>query len=104
MLGPWGAIGGEERYNARAGVMLACGHSDALLEMQYQSFCGGCTADALAAAPLFARLGPTVLAWKLVPAALHLICAGAGAWLARRVVGGAAPAPLQAQMLGAPGV
>ena len=68
LLGPWARTHWEELFNARAGVQFACGHLDRAWEMQYRTFCGGCTAEGVLAVPLYVLLGPTVLAWKAVPA------------------------------------
>jgi len=105
-LGTAGAVAGEERLNARAAAMIACGHADpeTLLALQYQTFCGGCTADALAAAPLMTLLGPTVATWKLIPMAAHLGVTALGALLARRAapLGDRAAVIFVALMIGAP--
>ncbi len=79
LFGGLDSVHSEERFNARAAVQVACGHLDALLEWRDKPWCGGCVAEALAAAPLFRLFGPTVLVWKVVPATLHLIAVGAGA-------------------------
>ncbi|MCB9761650.1 MAG: hypothetical protein H6739_17535 [Alphaproteobacteria bacterium] len=103
LLGPWLGLAPEEAHNARAGLLVACGHYDDLWAMQYRDFCGGCSAEAVMAAPLVRGLGPSVLAWKLVPALLHLaVVGGAAAWAARRL--GARGAALVVLLLaGAPG-
>ena len=62
-----------------------------LWALQYRSFCGGCTAEAVLAVPLFRALGPTVLAWKLVPVAFHLGVTLLGTAVAR-LAGGWRPA------------
>ncbi len=101
----WGgaaAISTEERFNAQAGAQLACGHLDRLLDLRYRAFCGGCSAEALAAAPLFRVLGTTVLAWKLVPAALHLLTATAGTALVGRAGGARSAIAFALLVLGAP--
>jgi hypothetical protein len=84
LLGPHGAVHWEERFNARAGVFFACGHVDAADALQYRTFCGGCTAEGLAAAPLFRALGPTVLVWKGLLTAIHMGITAAGAALVAR--------------------
>ena len=61
----------EERFNALAGLTLELS--------PYRPWCGGCTAESLAAAPLYALFGATVLVWKSVPATLHVAAAAAGA-------------------------
>ena len=68
----------EERFNAAHGVALAQGHWDALLELQYRKFCGGCTFDAALAGVLFSVLPPTFGVWKLVPLAFTAGIAGVG--------------------------
>lgn len=101
----WGglsALSTEERFNAQAAAHLACGHLEALLDLRYRPFCGGCSAEALVAAPLYRLLGPTVLAWKLVPAALHLVAATCGTLLAGRAGGPRAALAAAALTLGAP--
>lgn len=101
-LGGLSAVSTEERFNAQAAAHLACGHLEALLDLRYRPFCGGCSAEALAAAPLYRLLGPTVLAWKLVPAALHLVAATCGALLVGRAAGPLAALAAAALTLGAP--
>lgn len=86
-LGPWGRLHWEELFNARGGVHFACGHVEAAGNLQYRTFCGGCTAEGLMSAPLFRAFGPTVLVWKLVPLTFHAVIVAAGAAL----VGLAAP-------------
>ncbi|MEC8425087.1 MAG: hypothetical protein VX000_14985, partial [Myxococcota bacterium] len=77
----------EELYNAGVAWMVGHGHADALFRMQYREFCGGCSLDALIAAPLLRVLGPWWLAWKLVPLAFTALLAGAGTWLIDRKTG-----------------
>ena len=72
LYGPWGRLHWEELFNARAGVQFACGHLESAWELQYRTFCGGCTVEGLMAMPLYDLLGPTVLAWKVVPLSFHL--------------------------------
>ncbi len=103
LLGPWTRIHWEERINIRAGLLVACGHLDLTGVLQYKSFCGGCTAEGLIAAPLFRTVGPSVLVWKLIPAAFHAAVLGAGAALAWRTAGAAAAAGFVALMAAAPG-
>lgn len=110
LLGPWGRLHWEELFNARGGVFFACGHQEAAADLQYRTFCGGCTAEGLLAAPLFLRFGPTTLIWKLVPLGFHMLIAVFGAIAAalgaRRAQGGApewAALAFVALTLGAPG-
>lgn len=89
-----GPVGWEEGLNARGALMVACGHGDRLLDLQYRPSCGGCSAEALLAAPLFALLGPRLLAWKLLPLGFHLLMLAAGAlWLQR------SPGPARSRVL-----
>lgn len=68
----------EERYNAGVAWMLLEGNLDQLFAMQYRPFCGGCTADALLAAPLLWALPRVLLVYKIVPAAISALVMGAG--------------------------
>lgn len=77
-----GVLAAEERHNAHAGLLLACGHWDAAWALQYRPFCGGCTAEAALAAPIFRLAGASVAAWKLVPALFHWLAVAAGGLLA----------------------
>lgn len=63
----------EEGYNAAHAFAVANGHLAEVFALQYRPFCGGCTLDALLAAPLFATLGPSWLVWKLVPLGFSLL-------------------------------
>ena len=103
LLGPYARVHWEERFNARQGVQVVCGHLEDVLELQYRTFCGGCTAEALIAAPLFQLFGPTTLAWKLVPITFHLVTVAAGAVLALRASGRAAAVVFVGLMAAAPG-
>lgn len=67
----------EELYNAaHAEAILALGPAVAS-PLQYRPFCGGCTLDAALGAGLFGLLGPSLLAWKLVPVLLGALGVGA---------------------------
>ncbi len=101
-FGPGLRVSTEERYNAIAGAQLACGHVEALWALQYRPFCGGCTTEALLAAPLLRLLGAGTFVWKLVPAGFHLLLVGAGALLARELAGALAGAAFLAFALSAP--
>lgn len=102
-FGPWGPrVHWEERFNARAGVQIACGHIDAVWAMQYRTFCGGCTAEAVMAAPLFLALGPVVKVWKVIPTLFHLGIVALGMVLARRAVDERAAVAWLVLMIGAP--
>jgi hypothetical protein len=76
----------EELYNAGHARMIQLGHLKAALLLQYRSYCGGCTINALAGAGIFTVLGPSLWAWKLVPALYSTVAVlfGSGA-LQRRV-------------------
>jgi hypothetical protein len=66
----------EELLNVRAALLVACGHADALADLQYRSFCGGCSADALLGAAPMRLLGASVGSWKVVPLGLHAVAVG----------------------------
>ncbi len=102
LLGPFLRVHWEERFNARNGVLFACGHLDAAFDLQYRTFCGGCTTESLMAAPLFRWLGASHLVWKLVPELFHAVITAAGAALAGRAAGPKAAAAFAALMLGHP--
>jgi len=77
----------EERYNAAHAALLLLGGPSLLIPLQYQPFCGGCTVDAALGAVSFAVLGPSVLAWRLVPVFFFAVSVIAGSWLSFRVSG-----------------
>jgi len=57
----------EDNYNAAVGWYVAyAGMWDQALNLQYKAFCGGCTVEALVAAPLFALGGDHQVLWKAV--------------------------------------
>lgn len=57
----------EDSYNAAVGWYVAyAGMWDQALNLQYKAFCGGCTVEALVAAPLFAIGGDHQVLWKAV--------------------------------------
>jgi len=102
LMGPGAQLAPEEAWNLRAGLQLACGHTDRLWDLQYRSFCGGCTAEAVLAVPLFRGLGEALWTWKLVPAGFHLAVVGLGAALSARAWGAPAAAGFVAWMIAAP--
>jgi len=57
----------EELYNAAHARLLQLGHLDAFQQLQYRSYCGGCTVNALMGAAVFSVVGPSLWAWKVVP-------------------------------------
>jgi hypothetical protein len=85
-FGPWGRLHWEELFNARGGVQFACGHLDRAWQLQYRTFCGGCTVEGIVAVPLYEWLGPTVFAWKLVPLGFRLGIIFTGAVIAWRML------------------
>jgi len=91
-FGPWGQMHWEELFNVRAGFQAACGHVASLETLQYRTFCGGCTAEAVVAAPLFLALGPTVLVWKIMLLGFYGGILAGGALVLRRI-GGPAGGP-----------
>ncbi len=102
-LGPWSRMHWEEQFNARAGVQLLCGHWDRVWELQYRSFCGGCTAEAVLAVPAYRVLGASVAAWKLVPATFHLGVVLLGTAVARLAGGPRVAVAWLLLMIAAPG-
>ncbi len=102
LLGVHGGVHPEERFNALAGALSSCGQWRDLWYLQYQPFCGGCTAEALLATPLFRVLGATVLVWKLVPAGFHVGTIAFGTLLARHAAGRRAALAYALLMLGMP--
>ena len=80
----------EEMFNAGQSWALLNGHFGDLFKLQYREFCGGCTADALLAVPLFSLLGPRWLVWKLVPIFYTVLTAVVGMRVLWRRVGPAA--------------
>lgn len=101
----WGGLAApayEELLNARAAVLAACGHWSELSLLQYRFFCGGCTVDAAVGAGPIALLGPTELAWKLVPLLWQLLALAAVCALARAVSGARGVLVVLALWLGAP--
>lgn len=91
VFGPWGQMHWEELFNTRAGLQAACGHLTELDVLQYRTFCGGCTAEAAMAAPLFLAIGPTVLVWKALLLVFHAGVLAGGALLLRKIGGPAGP-------------
>lgn len=70
----------EEGYNAAHGLALAQGHWRSLFDLQYRPFCGGCTLNAVVAAPLFWVLQPAWWVWKLVPISYSALLLAVGLW------------------------
>ena len=103
LLGPWATMHWEELFNARAGVQFACGHVDAADALQYRTFCGGCTAEGMLAAPFFAWLGPTVLTWKVLILLFHAVVVSSGAWLLTTLVSRRAAVAFVLLLAAAPG-
>ncbi len=102
LVGPGSRLSPEESWNLRAGLQIACGHGDRLWDLQYRTFCGGCTAEAVLSAPLFSALGESLWTWKIVPAGFHLAVVGLGAALAGRAWGLAGALVFVAWMVAAP--
>jgi len=101
-LGGLAPLAFEELLNARAAVLLACGHAAELSLLQYRFFCGGCTVDAVVGAGWISLMGPQTLAWKLVPLGWHLMALAASLVLAQRASGTAGAWVVGALWLGAP--
>ncbi len=103
LMGPGAHMSTEEGYNATTAALIACGHTEAVWALQYKWFCGGCTAEAVLAAPLFSQFGPSVLAWKWVVGGIHLAMVSAGVAIAGRAAGARAAFVFGGLMLAAPG-
>lgn len=80
----------EEGFNAAQGWLLLQGHWESLFQMQYRTYCGGCTLEAVAGLPLLATLGRGWITWKLVPVGVSVACLLLGWRLLRRGQGPAA--------------
>ncbi|MCP3916452.1 MAG: glycosyltransferase family 39 protein [bacterium] len=63
---------GEEIARGNVAQELRQGPLLSLIDYQYAHFFGGSTVTAIAAVPVFAALGPSLFALKLVPIAFHL--------------------------------
>jgi len=77
----------EELYNAGHARLLQLGHLQAAQLLQYRSYCGGCTINALAGAGVFTVLGPSLWAWKLVPALYSAVAVLVGSGALQRRIG-----------------
>jgi len=77
----------EELYNAVHAQLIGLEHMDYLFDLQYRGHCGGCTQHALLGAGLFAILGPSLFAWKLIPILWIGVMAYAGSRFLRKQVG-----------------
>jgi hypothetical protein len=87
LMGPGAVMSTEEAYNATSAAMLACGHTEALWSLQYKWFCGGCSTEAVLAAPFFQWWGPTIFSWKWIMGCIHMVTVTAGAAIAGRTAG-----------------
>jgi 4-amino-4-deoxy-L-arabinose transferase-like glycosyltransferase len=74
LLEPGGFFEIEEASQATAALLWFRDPSlDSLLRLQYASWCGGCSAELLAAGPLLVLADGALVAWKLVPLSFGLI-------------------------------
>jgi hypothetical protein len=103
LMGVGGAMSTEESYNAAAAALLACGHDESMWELQYKWFCGGCSAEAMLAAPLFSWFTPSILAWKWFLGWIHIVMVCAGAAIAGRAAGARPAFVFVGLMIAAPG-
>lgn len=73
LASPRGLVADEELHTPTVAAVLS-GRLDPtdLPDLQYMSYCGGCTVEALAVLPAFATLGPSLVVWKMVPLAFGL--------------------------------
>lgn len=84
---PDGFSNWEELHTPSAALMILNGYYGDILGMQYMTFCGGCSVDALLAVPLTALGGPSLLLWKLVPWGFSMLVLGCGYWVVDRWAG-----------------
>jgi hypothetical protein len=103
LMGPGAVMSTEEAYNATSAAMLACGHTEALWSLQYKWFCGGCSTEAVLAAPFFQWWGPTIFSWKWVMGCIHMVTVTAGAAIAGRAAGARSAFVFVGLMVAAPG-
>jgi len=103
LMGVGGVMSTEESYNAATAALLACGHDDSLWALQYKWFCGGCSAEAMLAAPLFSWFAPSILAWKWFLGWMHILMVCAGAAIAGRAAGARPAFVFVGLMIAAPG-
>jgi hypothetical protein len=103
VAGHHGVLHWEERVNARNGALFACGHLEHWPALQYRTFCGGCTAQGLIAAPVFRLIGASIGSWKLVVVAFHMTTVILGCLLARRLAGPRAAIAACLLLMAAPG-
>jgi|GEM_PF-6250330 len=59
-------VADEELHTPSVTALLAAGYPMDLARLQYTSFCGGCTAETLMALPMFAAVGPSLAAWRMI--------------------------------------
>ena len=59
-------VADEELHTPSVAALMSAGYPMDLARLQYTTFCGGCTAETLLALPLFALLGPSLAAWRLI--------------------------------------
>ena len=59
-------VADEELHTPTVAALISAGYPMDLARLQYTTFCGGCTAETLLALPLFAVLGPSLAAWRLI--------------------------------------
>lgn len=99
---PFYFLNNEELHNATVARELLVGNLRHVLDYQYRSFCGGCTAVALIGWLSFAVNGVGYLAWKIVAALFTAGIVIAGHRLLTRAAGRAAAWAFVLLMLGAP--
>ena len=103
LMGVGSVMSTEESYNAAAAALLACGHNESMWALQYKWFCGGCSAEAMLAAPLFSWFSPSILAWKWIVGWIHIAMVSAGAAIAGRAAGARPAFIFVGLMIAAPG-
>jgi hypothetical protein len=83
-----GHVDPEEGVNAAQAVALAWLPCTDVFRFQYMPVCGGCTVEAVLAAPWFALVGGTTLVWKSVLLVWIVLLAGTTLGAAERRWGG----------------
>ncbi len=102
--GEYAGVHAEELANPWMSRMLLAGYWEHWTELRYRSFCGGCAVLGTLGVVPISTLGPTIVAWKLVPMLFHSGVVGLSIWLARRWWGAAAGLLVAALWLGAPSI
>jgi nicotinate-nucleotide adenylyltransferase len=78
----------EEAVNAAQAIALLAGHGGMeFMRLQYATFCGGCTVNAVLGSVVFSAIGPSWMAWKMVAVLTFAGFAGVAVAILRRCHG-----------------